>query len=152
MVVRTPLENHKKYCFFSNTGPDPLENHKATKPAFIVGLSQPASEIPFKCRYAGGRMMARFQCDMVLCPILINLNKKTSELDPLASDKTFWIRACFSNLPVSLVAHKWDKNCNSFEQTMMQSHKSQCLIMNCMACCNKEYFSPFHSDGFSHPS
>ena len=28
------LENHKKIMVFSNTGPGPLENHKAAKPAF----------------------------------------------------------------------------------------------------------------------
>ena len=32
-----PLENYNIIGFFSNTGPDPLENHKATKPEFIVG-------------------------------------------------------------------------------------------------------------------
>ena len=37
--VRTPLKNHKNIGFLSNTGPDPLENHKATKPAFNVGPS-----------------------------------------------------------------------------------------------------------------
>ena len=37
--VRTPLENHKNIGFLSNTGPDPLKNHKATKPAFNVGPS-----------------------------------------------------------------------------------------------------------------
>ena len=31
-----PPENHKNIGFLSNTGPDPLENHKATKPAFNV--------------------------------------------------------------------------------------------------------------------
>ena len=34
-----PLENHKNIGVFCNTIPDPQENHKATKPAFIVGLS-----------------------------------------------------------------------------------------------------------------
>ena len=34
-----PLKNHKHIGFHSNTGPDPLENHKATKPAFNVGPS-----------------------------------------------------------------------------------------------------------------
>ena len=34
-----PLENHKNIGFLSNTGPDPLKNHKATKLAFKVGLS-----------------------------------------------------------------------------------------------------------------
>ena len=29
----TPLKNHKNIRFLSNTGPDPLKNHKATKPS-----------------------------------------------------------------------------------------------------------------------
>ena len=29
-----PLKNHKNIGFLCNTGPDPLKNHKATKPAF----------------------------------------------------------------------------------------------------------------------
>ena len=34
----TPLlKNHKHIRFLSNTDPDPLVNHKATKPAFNVG-------------------------------------------------------------------------------------------------------------------
>ena len=32
-----PLKNHKNIGLLSNTGPDPLENKKATKPAFHVG-------------------------------------------------------------------------------------------------------------------
>ena len=31
------LKNHKAISFLSNTGPDPLKCHKATKPAFNVG-------------------------------------------------------------------------------------------------------------------
>ena len=34
-----PPKNHKAIWFLSNTGPDPLENHKATKTAFNVGPS-----------------------------------------------------------------------------------------------------------------
>ena len=35
-----PLKNQKKNIWFlSNIGPDPLKNHKATKPAFNVGPS-----------------------------------------------------------------------------------------------------------------
>ena len=34
-----PPENSKICFFFSNTGPDPMKNHKATKPAFDVGPS-----------------------------------------------------------------------------------------------------------------
>ena len=33
----TPVKNHKNIVFLSNTGPDPLTNHKAIKPAFNVG-------------------------------------------------------------------------------------------------------------------
>ena len=32
-----PLKNHKNIGFLSNTGPDSMKNHKATKPAFKVG-------------------------------------------------------------------------------------------------------------------
>ena len=38
--VRTPtLKNQIHIGFISNTGPEPLEIHKATKPAFNVGAS-----------------------------------------------------------------------------------------------------------------
>ena len=37
--VRTLLKNHKNIAFLINTGPDPLKNHKATKPEFSVGPS-----------------------------------------------------------------------------------------------------------------
>ena len=35
----TPLKNHKNIGFLSNTCPDSLKNHKATKPEFNVGPS-----------------------------------------------------------------------------------------------------------------
>ena len=34
-----PLKNCKNIGFLSNSGPDPLKNHEATKPAFNVGPS-----------------------------------------------------------------------------------------------------------------
>ena len=38
--VLTPNpENHENIGFLYNTGPDPLKNHKANKPAFNVGPS-----------------------------------------------------------------------------------------------------------------
>ena len=37
--VQTPLKNHKHIGFPCNTGLEPLKNHKATKPAFIIGSS-----------------------------------------------------------------------------------------------------------------
>ena len=36
---RPPLQNHQNLGFLSNTGPDCLKNHKATKPEFNVGPS-----------------------------------------------------------------------------------------------------------------
>ena len=33
------LKNHKNIGFLSNTGPDTLKNHKATKPEFNAGPS-----------------------------------------------------------------------------------------------------------------
>ena len=52
-------ENHKNIGFLSNTGPNPLENHKGTKPAFNFGLLSPTSEtlfkIAFRCRAIDGR-------------------------------------------------------------------------------------------------
>ena len=50
----------KKNMGFSNTGPDSLNNHKATKPAFNVGPPSAHQRTPFKWRFAGGAMMARF--------------------------------------------------------------------------------------------
>ena len=38
-VRLTPLKNYKYIGSLSNTGQDPLKNHKATKPAFNVGSS-----------------------------------------------------------------------------------------------------------------
>ena len=35
----TPHEKSQNYRVFSNTGPDPLKNYKAIKPAFHVGPS-----------------------------------------------------------------------------------------------------------------
>ena len=46
-----PLRNnHKKLWFLSNTGPDPLEIHKATKPAFNVGPSSALQQMAFRWR------------------------------------------------------------------------------------------------------
>ena len=47
--VQNPLENHKAIGFLSNTGSDPLENHKDTKPTddglllVVIGSFLPSS-------------------------------------------------------------------------------------------------------------
>ena len=53
------LKNHKNIGFLCNTGLDPLENHKATKPAFnMLNHHWHASKMPFKWHFAGRPMMA----------------------------------------------------------------------------------------------
>ena len=42
-----PPKNHKNIGLLSNTGPDPLKNHKATKPS-LLGHYPPASKINSK--------------------------------------------------------------------------------------------------------
>ena len=40
MWIKSPeltLKNHKDIGYLSSTGPDPLEQHKSTKPAFDFG-------------------------------------------------------------------------------------------------------------------
>ena len=54
-----PPEKSQNIGLLSNTGPDPLENHKAIKPAFnVLGHHRLANETPFKL--VGGAIMARF--------------------------------------------------------------------------------------------
>ena len=70
--IRTPpsLKNHKNIGFLSKTGPDPLKNHKATKPAFNVGLSSArqrnAIKMTFRWRVNYG--------PLILSPMKKNLN------------------------------------------------------------------------------
>ena len=58
--VRTPPppENSQKYSFFSNTGPDPLKNHKATNKKQAIIQYWAVICPPFKWRFAGWPMMA----------------------------------------------------------------------------------------------
>ena len=54
--VRTPLKTHKNIGFLSKSGPDPLEKHKDTDPAFDVG--------PLSARQRNAISMAfRWQAD-----------------------------------------------------------------------------------------
>ena len=46
-----PPEKHKNKGFLSNAGPDPL---KSTKQLSMLGHHRPASETPFKWRFADG--------------------------------------------------------------------------------------------------
>ena len=52
-----PLKTHKNKWFLSNSGTDPLSNHKATKPDSMLGYHQHANETQFKWRFAGGLIL-----------------------------------------------------------------------------------------------
>ena len=86
-------ENHKNIEYLSNTGPDPLKFSKLPSQHSMLGHHLHPSETPFKWRFAGGPMMARF-CDIwILSPLKKEKKKTLSELQSWTpSDKTFWIR------------------------------------------------------------
>ena len=83
----SPQENHKAIGFLSNTGPDPLGNHNATKPAFNVGPSL----VPAKHNLNEISLAADDGAQILFPPLIIQLKhrekkkekKTTSELDPL---------------------------------------------------------------------
>ena len=61
-----PPEKSQNVGFLSNTGPDPLKNQKATKPAIsMLGHYRPASKTPFKWP-----MMALFSAIWILSPLI----------------------------------------------------------------------------------
>ena len=88
---RTPLKNHKNIGFISISGPDPLKNHKATKPAFNCRPLSACQQNAISMAFAGGPMMTPFSAIWILFPLI--KKRKMSELDPLW--QTFCIRACF---------------------------------------------------------
>ena len=55
-----PLKNHKNIGFLSNTGPDLLKNHKATKPAFNVWPSSARQRMAFRWRADDGPLLVVF--------------------------------------------------------------------------------------------
>ena len=58
--VWTPLKNHKNIGFPSNTGLDPLKNHKATKPAFNVEPSSTRQQNAFRWQADEGPLLVQF--------------------------------------------------------------------------------------------
>ena len=58
-----PPEKSQNIGFLSNTGPDPLKNHKATKPEFNVGSSARQRNViymPFRWRADDGPILVVF--------------------------------------------------------------------------------------------
>ena len=74
MGFRPSLENHKNIGFFSNTGQDPLKNHKAT----IIGT-------PAK-RHLNGVLLVCQRCpaysDILILSALIKLEKNVVKVGP----------------------------------------------------------------------
>ena len=64
------LKNHKKSGFLSNTCPDPLKNHEATKPEINFGHNWHASEAQFKWRFTGRPMMTHFCGIWIISPLI----------------------------------------------------------------------------------
>ena len=54
------LKNHKNIGFLSSTGPDTLKITNLPSQHSMLGHHRPASETPFKLRFAGRPLMARF--------------------------------------------------------------------------------------------
>ena len=87
--VWTPLKITKNIEFLSNTDPDPLKNHKATKKTFNVGPSSArqrnAIKMPFRWRHRhanSGKMPFRWRhlhanSGILTLPPLIKLKKKS---------------------------------------------------------------------------
>ena len=67
--VRTPLKNHEKLGFLSNTGPYPLKTTKLSSQNSMLDHHRHASETPFKWRFAGGPLL------VVFGPYLLSSNK-----------------------------------------------------------------------------
>ena len=60
MGSESQLKNQLDIGLLINTGPDLQENHKAIKPAFMLGHYRHASETLLKWRFGGGPKTVRF--------------------------------------------------------------------------------------------
>ena len=94
--------NHKNIGFLSNTGPDPLKNHKATKPSFNVGPSlacqRNAIQMAFRWQADDGPLLVLFGSSLPSYPPPPPPQKKTTTKNNprqswTPSSKIFWIRA-----------------------------------------------------------
>ena len=95
-----PLKIYKNIGFISNTDPDPLKNHKATKSTFNVGPSSTrqgnAIEMAFCWRADDGTLIVLFGTPLPSSKKKINTTTTTKNVVKflIHSDKTYWIRAC----------------------------------------------------------
>ena len=87
------LKNHKKTGFLSNTGPDPLKNHKATQPAFKVWPSSVCQQNAILMFYWCLMAVAIDPHFVVFGTSLLSSEKKLYQ-SWTPSGKAIWIRAC----------------------------------------------------------
>ena len=76
----------------------------------MLGYHLPASETPFKKRFAGGPLMARFKCYKDPLSHHHHYQKKRCRVGPplaklseSAHGQTFWIRACALTATTAMV-------------------------------------------------
>ena len=69
-----PPENYQNIGLNSNTDPDPLKKHKASKPGFYVWHHRHASETPFKCWLA--------YCGIWILSPVINYKRNVVKVGP----------------------------------------------------------------------
>ena len=95
-----PPRNHKAIGCLSNTGPDPLKNHKATKPALTVRSSSACqrNSIPFKWLFAFWPALSGNWILSTPPPPPSTEKRRCQSWTP--SDKTFWIRAWAESDPL----------------------------------------------------
>ena len=77
-----PLENYKNIGFLSNIGPDPLKITKLPIQHSMLGHHRPASETPFKWRFAGGPFKCPANSGIWILPPLIKKKKTYVKVGP----------------------------------------------------------------------
>ena len=87
-----PNEKSQKYRVSQQYWSGCLKNTKLQSKHSMVGKHRPASETPFKWRFAGRPMMARLLWNLdPPSPLQLNKQERCQSWTP--SNKTFWIRA-----------------------------------------------------------
>ena len=122
--VRTPLRNKRNIGFLNNTGPDPLKITKLPSQHSIFGHHRPASEMPFKWRFAGGSMVARLL--WYLDPLSHHQLKNSQIWTP--SEKTFWIRACIRPSFIQVDHYKMLTGPTRFSGSAQEIHLKICKL------------------------
>ena len=81
-----PQKNHKNIGFLSNTSPDPLKNHKATK----LGHHRPTSEMPLNGVLLAGQWWPTFSALSHWWALFLVLFKKTKQKNIIRIGPPLW--------------------------------------------------------------